>query len=452
MSSVVRRYHEIIEVLESDKVKQRKEGVDSFREFLSIKSNFDVLKADRSVNWTQTLQSLFHLVILERNAVAVKATAPAQARLEAGAELVAWTAERVHLLLTKKGVKALFNHLIQLIAVGGIVQVYALFYLRALHAMLSHPPHLEHLDERQWTDIVTMCFGGALGDKVRVGQELEDAEAMDVDENGRRKRALRVTSDDERQPTATRRTANPIETEMLRCIEMAFRSKSAPFLPYSRIIFTKFHRFLRQFTADTTAHLPALTALNLAFAELDLNDQLAMRELGGKLWSHVLALWATKSAALKEQVVMALRYLLPFVSPSRDPAHYLVEPRLKALYEAVLSEPTLRSRESLELHVDQLRLGLEEDGGAAARRGAVNETRAFYSTTFRIGNDFTDKQAMAWAVLELGADSLARIHDLSDMATPAPNGTPEGSGRNKRRKVSFDRTSPLRCSELTPPS
>lgn len=424
-------------MIESEKITQRKEGIAAFREFLSIKSNFDVLKADRSVNWTQTLQALFYTVILERNAVKSKPeSAVFQQRLEVNTELVAWTAERVHLLLTKKGVKALFNHLVQMVAVEGVVQPYALCYLRTLRFLLSHPPHLEHLDEGQWTDIVTMCFGNALGDKTKIGQELEDAEALDVDEDGRRPRALRATSEGEREPSATRRTANLNETEMLRCIEMAFRSKSAPFLAYSRIIFTKFHRFFRQFSTDTTAHLPALTALNLAFAELDLNDQLAMRQLGVKLWSHILALWPTKSHSLKEQVVMALRYLLPFVSDPRDSSSSVVEARLKALYEAALSEPTLRSRETYELHVDQLRLGLEGDGGASARKGAVNETRAFHSATFRIGSDFTDKQAIAWTVLELGADSLAKIHDLSDIAIPAPNGTPEGSGRNKRRKVS----------------
>lgn len=428
--SRVREWNEILEKLASEKIKERADGISRVRVFLSSTRQLDALDADRSHSWLTTLQALFNLVITERNIIAHKYTAPAEKRLEEAVTLVRWVVEKVHLRLSRKARKAVFAHLVQMTATRGKLQSYALTYLRTLRHLLSYPPHLEHLHNDVWTDIVALGFAGVLGDKIRIGKDYVDNAAMDVDEDGVFPGSLRLTDEDNRAPVV-RKTASQEDIELVACIETAFRSKSAPFLLYSTIIFSKFLRFFRQFDAETTAHLPALTALVRAFAELDLNDQKAMRELGPQLWPQVLKLWSTKNASLKEQVVMALRYLFPFVT-FQSPDESLVDTKIKPLFEAILSEPTIRWRESFELDIDFLRLGVDVSAGA------TSQPQAFHSATFRIGSGFSEKQAVAWVLLELGADCLAKLYALSEVVRPVLDvpPTPEGSGRSKRRKVS----------------
>ncbi|GAA5821356.1 hypothetical protein JCM3770_006348 [Rhodotorula araucariae] len=443
--SAVREFEDILAKLESDKIKERTEGVSRCRDFLASKRNFNAVTNSRSHSWLSTLQLLFSIVIKERNAAQQKHSAATDKRLDDAAQLVRTVVEKVHRIVSRKTAKAIVAHLTQMTAVQGKLQSYALTYMKALRTVLAYPPHVEHLDERQWTDIVMLCFSAVLGDKIKIGQDFVDEAAMDIDEDERLGGALRAGLDEEMaHPSATRRTANPTEIELVGVIEVAFRSKSSPFLTYAQAIFRKFLRFFRLFPAETTAHLSALTALNRAFADVDLNDQRSMRRIGPHLWKHVLALWATKSPSLKEQVVMALRYLFPFVVPpplragagssSRGGAGLAGDlaaiARAKELYAAVLSEPGIRWREAYALDLDALRLGLPPARGE-------RDGRAYHAQTVCLGRGFDDKHAVAWGVVELGADALARIYEVEDAASEdrevAALLTP--TQRGKRRKV-----------------
>lgn len=433
--SVLRDWTEIKELLESDKIKQRAEGLSRCKEFLSSKRNFRALNENRNYSWLETLQTLFHIVIIERNASVSlsKKTSTADKRLEEAAQMVRWVAEKVHRFLSRKVAKALINHLTQMIAINGKVQSFALTYAKALRAVLSYPPHLEHLDERQWTDITMLSFSAAFGDPVKLGKDLADSEAMDLDEDDPAPTgAVRAGPEDEfALPIAPKRTAAPLEIELIACIEVVFRSNSSPFTTYAQAIFRKFLKFFRVFPAETTAHLPALTALNRALSELDLNDQRSMRRLGPHLWTPILALWVTKNALLKEQIVIALRYLFPFVIPYQHPHRSTNEPsvtaRSKELYEAVLTEPTIRWRESYSLDLDHLGLGI--------RRDADDTRKAFEGDTFRLGMAFDEKDAVSWSIAELGADALARIYEVTDAVDARDDDDLSDNARGKRRRV-----------------
>ncbi|BGO92503.1 hypothetical protein NBRC10512_000418 [Rhodotorula toruloides] len=440
--SASRDFQEIVFKLESDKIKERAEGVSRLREFLASKRNFNAINRDPSHSWNQTLQTLFGVVIKERNAAVSKKSAATDKRLDDATQAVRWLVEKIHQSATRKVAKAIIAHLTQMTAVAGKLQPYALTYMKALRTILSYPPHLEHLDERQWTDIVMLGFSGVLGDKIKIGQEFVDDAVMDIDEDERMGGALRASPEEELflpTPAAgkARRTANPVEIELLAVVEVAFRSRSSPFLLYAQAIFRKFLRFFDAFPSETTAHVSALTALNRAFAEVDLNDQRSMRRIGPRLWKHILGLWATKSTTLKEQVVMALRYLFPFVIPATSTGGDEVSiARAKALYHAVLTEPTIRWREPYDIDIDHLRLGLVLPTPAKPQPDEPR-SKAYHAQTFRIGTGFDEKHAVAWGVVELGADALARIYEVEDAQREnrAVEAMLSPTQRGKRRKI-----------------
>ncbi|GAA5890089.1 hypothetical protein JCM6882_009223 [Rhodosporidiobolus microsporus] len=501
--SAFREFQSITDKLQSDKIKERSEGVARCRDFLTSKRNFLALSQDRHHSWLETLQLLFHIVILERNAYASKKTGATEKRLDEAASLVRFVAEKVYLTLGKKPAKSLINHLTQMIAIGGKLQPFALTYLKALRAVLSHPPHVEHLDERQWTDVVSLCFAAALGDKIKIGQEFADDVAMDIDSDaeGEIPGALRAGSDDEEDqldedalpdprgtgaapssragskrkasssagggapstsrgasstPSASKsaytpkRTATPTEIELLHLLEVVFRARHSPFLTYALALFRKFLRFFRLFPHETSAHLPALTALNRALAELDLNDQRSMRRLGPHLWTPVVELWPTKNGALKEQVVIALRYLFPFVVPAKAVAagmggagggEHEAARRAKELYDAVLTEPTIRWREAYELDMDHFRLGHASPSPSSSSSSSSSSNaggeKAFHAATFRLGAGFDEKHAVAWCTVELGAAALARCWDVGGegRGEEMMEGVLSPTQRGKRRKT-----------------
>ncbi|BGP56412.1 Serine/threonine-protein kinase tel1 [Rhodotorula sphaerocarpa] len=408
--SAYRDFQDVLAKLESDRIKERSEGVARCRAFLASKRNLTALSQDQRNSWIQAFQIMFSVVIKERNSSVQKKSAATDKRLEEATQLVRFAAEKLRLLVNRKTAKAITTHLTQMSAINGKLQSYALTYMKALRTFLGYAPHLEHLDERMWTDIVMLCFSAVLGDSVRIGQAFADDVAMDIDdEDGAGPiGALQAKAADEvALPAGTKKTAGPTDIELLGVIEIVFRSRGSPFLTYAQAIFRKFLRFFRLFPSETSAHLSAVVALNRAFAEIDLNDQRSMKRIGPHLWPHLLALWPTKNASLKEQLVVALRYLFPFVVPVAAHAKHTSErevvARAKALFEAVLSEPTIRWREAYELDIDHLGLGIR----------AELRTQPFQALTFRIGAGFDDKDAIAWSVAELGADALARIYGIS---------------------------------------
>ncbi|GAA5938292.1 hypothetical protein JCM10213_003256 [Rhodosporidiobolus nylandii] len=487
--SAHRDFQSILSALQSDKIKERTAGVQACREFLSSRRSFASLTSDRSFSWLAALQTLFHVVLTERNAWAAKKppSAAVEKRLDDAAQLVRFCVEKSVQQVSRKTAKAVVNHLTQMIASGGSssssssrdLPPYALTYLKALRAVLSHPPHLEHLDEKQWTDVVALCFSGALGDKIKIGQEFADENAMELDDDASLPRgALRNgtpraagSDEDELAPSAStsrggrgksrrdeKRTATPVEIELLHVLDCAFRAHSAPFLPYAHAILSKFLRFFARFPGETSAHLPALSALNRALQELDLNDQKSMRRIGARMWGSLVGLWQTKSAGTKEMVVVALRLLFPFVVPSpatlavaaagggggaaredeRDGAR-----KARELYDAVLSEPGIRWREAYELDIDVLRLGVSPPSptpSSSSSSAPQAGERAFHAQTFRLASGFDDKHAVAWATVELGAMALARVAEVGEEERGRDEmDVDEEAGserrRGKRRKV-----------------
>lgn len=440
----------ILDLLGSDKIKERTDGLAEVRKFLASTRNVEYLNSDPKHSWTTSLQVFYELVRNEQNTVhrGGRGGAPPPAtsvkRLDEAAGAVRLVVDKVHERFKKKAAKGLFKHLSQMICVsGGKLPTYALTYLRTLRIMLNYLPHLEHIEQRSWTDIVSLCFAAALGDPIKIGQEFMDEQLMDLDDddhdgriggkNGERVGPALREGVEDGNVSRSRRTATQEDIELLSCIDAAFKCTAAPLLKCADVILVKFLRFFKQFEIETTAHLPALSALNRTFAALELNNQAVMMEFGPQLWPHIIALWTTKNTAfLKEQVIIALKYLLPFVAP-RDLATPSIEFNVNTLFSVILEEPSIRWRTD-ELSIDCLRLGMESE------QSSSSSSRAFTMATIRCGHSFSGVQVMAWGMLELGADVLARLYTLSQnvKATNEDQDDAIQGSSKKKRTVSLD--------------
>ena len=409
-------------------IKGRTASLENLRNLLT-KRNITLLNEYRLNKWIDTLQALFQVVKIDRDEVRKAHKASAIKRLEDSTSTLRIVVEKLNPHFTKLNVKAFVAHVVDYMSSDLDREIFALTYFRTLRILLSYPPHLQQITVSQWENIVMTCFSVALGDKLKMGQAFKDDAMMDIDgdEEGvvggiggaNVGGVLRDREVDDEDRPIVRQAATQEDIEILSCVEIIFRSFRSPFKENSQVVLIKFLRFFRSFQGETTAHFPALAALNHAFAALELNDIAVLKIYAPKLWPRILALWGTKSILLKEQVVMALTYLNPFVASPTGTVDDQSEGMIRELYHVILGEPEIRWRGE-ELNPDCLRLGCAE-----------GEMGAFAAVTFRHGTDFTAAQALTWGILELGAASLAQLYQFSEIARPATAETPDV----KRRKV-----------------
>ena len=378
-----------------------------------------MLAVDKADLWYDLLQALFAVVLRERNASQGKAGTAAAAliRCTRAASVVRMVVDkRAHILSDTKGlaVKSLLVHLIH-----HMVDKCKLFipvmqsYSRALHRLLSHQPHLEHLDTVDWLNAALFCFAAVFGDDMRVTKssepfENDDSSCLDLILDKQDQATVRLTTD---------------QITLVTCIEILFRSTNAPLLDYGLPLLIRLCRFFVVLPSETSAHLPAAAALNHLLADLTVNESALVLRAAPRLWQSLLGLWQTKSTALREQILISFRILLQFIAPAAYTvgSSGLAEAPLRGLYSNIYAEPRLES-----LNVDHLRLGLVD---VAARNSLV-----FRAQTLQFGPGFSDHEAITWTMLELAADCISLLYQLSE-SIHTDKGKSTGPSEKKRRRV-----------------
>jgi ataxia telangiectasia mutated family protein len=291
------------------------------------------------------------------------------------------TERSVH-LISRKPFLALFRHLAALLVHGSsIFDPAALDYAKALRCLLSYPPHLECLTPELWKQLLGICWAAVLGDEISVESEWQD-EVDELREHGESGSATPMDIDGAMAgggsgPSRGRSTISQSTTELVTLIPILLASPGAPILPpfptsasplppppsLGMSLLLKSHRFLTQYTSETSGHLSILQSLNLVLAEMELNSRNEFVAAGIKLVGPLVGLWGTRSKPLREQVVIALRTILPFITHEMmdQDAHRGVLDAVGKLSDALPKEAALRwGIEPLDLHVLRLRQTAED--------------------------------------------------------------------------------------------
>ncbi len=338
----------------------------------------------------------------------------ADRRLAEAISLVRWMAERSVHLISRKPFLALFTHMTHILVFSStIFPPAALDYAKALRTLLSYPPHLENLDQQGWKILMGICWAAVLGERVTVDEDWQDD--VEDDTNVEIRKAAADTATQAASISRQRSTVSQTTNELVSLIPILLCSTAAPLIPplppsgvgwlpepsLGFSILLKIHRFFLQHPTDTSAHLPILRSLNTVLTELELNCRSDFMTGGIKLFPQLVRLWGTKNRGLREQVLIALRTLLPYVThktaAEKDKAGEVKE-ALSILMEGLAKETTSKSG-IRPLDVGVLRLKSRPDENMERSSGRPFETRIMCA-----GFDFTHECAMIWAVLELYAD------------------------------------------------
>lgn len=367
----------------------------------------------------------------ERNLLlkAKASTQSAVARLKDVASLYRLAVERSVSVIQKKAAKNVMGVIFSQGVLGHEVYVpLASETFKILATLVAHQAHLDALDDGTWLDIIKLCFGAVFNkrlhladDSLDVVGQLSEGEASDADETtgGRSKQQVVGNLSD--------------LTDVFSVLAILFTSANAAALiiPNASQYLSRLLRIYKRLrrrssgTADTSAHLPLLQALNALLAQIGANAYDCLIKYGPLFWDEVLALWSTKIAAIKEQILVALTRLAPVVlTPAQ--CNSATVSRVNALWDKVFTE-RVKDRFKVE-EIAMTAIALYQD----RPRGASN---AFMSTDlYPCPSSFTCAQAMSWLLYDLSAQALHCLYTLSGQMSPLSS-TFDSPGPSKRRKV-----------------
>jgi ataxia telangiectasia mutated family protein len=446
---------EVRDQLQSTKSGERKEALATIRRIFQRDSVVARHEEDKSKGsgWLALFQALFVTVKLEKAAyekTLSKSSGPTPAvtkRLEEVTSVVRWLTERSVERLSKGARNALFNHLTQIMVRSGrLFQPVVLDYVKALRCLVGYPPHLAHMDDSMWIDLVKLSLNVILGRNITtflgdIGDEDDDGDRksvssisgdvdMSMDEDPgpstpksakKRRRAESTTPPPQISKTPSNRTLQPVslvQIEFTGLLATLLQSSSAPllhpehdYLPTA--VLSGLQEFLVRYPSDTSLHQDYLITLSATLSHLELNCRELISKFAWGSWDSLVSIWTTKNRGMKAILVAILKTLFPHVSIAKFgsesdevklPAEGIYGDGLGKLWHTLDAEA--ESRWGVELlSQDSLRLQIQHPSDPPL--GSSNN--AFTARTFRSFWHFDSAQALAWAVLELQADCAEKV-------------------------------------------
>ncbi|KAG6869245.1 hypothetical protein C0993_009110 [Termitomyces sp. T159_Od127] len=461
---------DVLKNLKSDKATERGKAITSLRQIFDTPhfvNNFHVTEGPRA--WLRIYEALF--IAVEKEKIAATKTSnckssgtssvAAERRLEDAAGTVRWLTERTVHRLETPVTESVFAHLLQtMVHRKELLAPVALHYLKALRCLVGYTPHLEHLNDADWIRIVEVGFNCLLGDPI--GRRFQDdgkGLPQDADDSGLFEGDLNQDEYDIPTTPGTgkrkRNRAEPLITpligskrsrsslmqisvtyeqvESMSLISVLLGSSASPILSSKYIylpssILTRLRRFLKQYSCDTSLLHDYVVALASTLSQLTLNNTLEVTKFALDSWVALRGLWATRNKRIKEGLVSIFRMLFPFVTSEKETSRLPEMPfnlvdGLRTLSSVLDGEADNKRGLSFEC----LRLELVDDS-----RQQLNS--AFIAKSFRYGWNFDGNQALAWAILELRADCIAKLFQLSESVQPPPTSGSSPSSNKRLRK------------------
>ncbi|CAE6458523.1 unnamed protein product [Rhizoctonia solani] len=426
-----------LELLIGKTIRDRTEGMRMLQNALkrdSVVNNIDERGDGKA--WLYIFQKVFPLVLDEREKymkssgekMAKRTGADAAARLEKAANFVRWLTERSVSNLNRRVIKPLVSHLAQMIIHNGAVFLpVALSYVKALRTIAEFRPHMDHFDSDTWSHLMAISFAAVLGTRLSHSLSLEElsgatnsnTDGRSDDEDGtavspRRKRQRIMSPPASASSAIHLKSARLDQIEFVALIRALLTHPNASFMMTSipgapQAILGSFSQYFVRYPSEGTAHQDAIWALNSALLSLELNRSQEVIKFGAQLWFPLLDLWATKTRAIKEGLVLIFNLLMPLMMESSN-AQFPKADAIARLSAVLDGEPS--SRSGLEgLSLDTLRLQLSQGDNAHG---------AFETMSFKHGSDFSPSHALSWVALQLQADCIAEMLTLTGSASVTP--------------------------------
>lgn len=232
-----------------------------------------------------------------------------------------------HTIYNNGAFRKVYEHLLQTSTVDGRPYPFLCQpYIKAIRTMLTFHPHVEHLNPRTWKALVNWCWCALLGEPLDTDErwdERADDTVIELDDYLGTEDAMPSIDN-----ISARALILPVTVELINIIALLVASPMAPLLPSNSrtdsssqeapstahtgsAILSRITTYLTLYPTEVNMHLPLIRSANLILAELELNSLSNTVRHGVELLPHLVALWSTRKMNLREQVLIALRILMP---------------------------------------------------------------------------------------------------------------------------------------------
>lgn len=424
---MARNIEQILNLLQSGKVKERTSGVELLDSLLSVPNKVEKL-AESAHGVLIVLGALFSAFSSEKDAFRKKgstgSSTAAENRLKAIAKTLRTLVERTHRGWDRKVLRTALEHLFENCKFqGALFEPVSLDYFHTISHLFRFRPHVDNLEHGTWIKLLDLMFNVILEDPFKVRLEDDpkpasrasssmdvDDEELEDDEMASSSRKKRRRPESTPAPRSVRPTTKgngaevgkikPVAAEIVRSLlihpSSPLVSPHFAFLPEA--VLNRMQRYLAAFSNKASLHRELLPALSTILSECSLNNAAAVARFARNAWLDLIDLWKIKD--WRESLVVVLRRLFPYLTVENELLGEL--PRydvgLRALYDCL--EKDTHDAKFRALSIDCLRM---------QHLPEMESQKAFVAKTFRYGWKFTSAQALSWAILELQADCAAKV-------------------------------------------
>ncbi|KAL8703539.1 MAG: hypothetical protein Q9201_003296 [Fulgogasparrea decipioides] len=408
---------ESIKRIRSNVQKERTEGLADLEHIVKQKQNNPRIEGLSDKAYHQILEALFTAAKLEGSAYSRAKSAsqkgPAAKRLSACADALRTVVEAGTAKFRSKTVKALLDHVIQTLPAsdGGYCEPVARQYFKILRAILEHPAHPEHLAHEDWHDLADFCIQ-AVKDLI-LTQDGDDANLSFGDESvlSSRGRLSRSATPSSRSISAISRPkdnksrsrqdvqSKPPAEDVVVCLNCLASTPNGPVLEKAQRIIEILLSFIPASTHGDLVQQVAFEIINaLLFRAYNNDVSFSLRIIEG-LIPIIRRLWTTKSASLKDQMLITMmigELYLPHLM-LRQPE--VVEVSLSSLADT-LREEYCRRHDRDQLQIDDLDFASATEGRRKERPFSIQAFRLRFKAL---------KAESSWSLIYLSASIIATL-------------------------------------------
>lgn len=383
-------------------------------------------------------EALFRLATSEKSVYvkASKTTTKNQSgsRLSSCATVVRLAVEVGVRKLRPKTVKAVVDHITQTLPTvnEGYCEPLCLDYLKSLRTVLEFQAHVEHMPKEEWHDLIDFCNEGITLSQSSAGNDSSTTHSTQNVLSGTGGSSVQIAAstgsrrESGAQEFAHGRGKNNVE-ELVFCLCQLTSSPNAPILEKAQSMMVTLMNLLHSSANAGRSHQAAFATMNRILARITTNDISLTQDIVEGIVPLIRRLWPTKSMPLKDEMLITLFHLRPYISTisvSEDAESFRAE--LEGLLQSMQSEYSKRAERD-QLQLDELRF-LSRSG---ARYKPVPLSIA--GVHLRMGST---KSEQSWAIPQTLGFLLSAVGTYAATRTKHDTtGDVEDSRRKRRRMV-----------------
>ncbi|KAK5122038.1 hypothetical protein LTR85_004284 [Meristemomyces frigidus] len=357
-----------LEQVDAHGVKERTEGLANLKHVLRQNQQSDKIENLGDISYHRIYETLFRVAVSEQstwlNAKTPTTRSAADTRLSNTSSALRLAVEVGTPTVRLKTIKALLDHISQTLPLssGGLCAPLAVDYAKCLRTALSYQPHVEHLPQKDWERTAAFCI-----DTIKNAEnEMADDNAVtgaDKDSTAGTMNGISYGSSRSHYKESTgsqgmRSLVKQVTEELIASLSLLIAAPNAHIGSKASDLLWSLIDYLKTSTVAGRSHQEAFAAINHILARTSTENTALTQKATSHLVRLIRHFWPQKSTTLKDEMLISLLYLRPYLTHlMRQDEALTLRTELSGLLDVLRTEYGKRLEREI-LHLDDVRLAV----------------------------------------------------------------------------------------------